>query len=374
MKDNKVLGIIFSNMHDENISTLTHHRTMGSVPFAGRYRLIDFPLSNMVNAGIQDVGVITKSNYQSLMDHIGSGREWDLSRKRGGLTILPPFSHMNSNGIYKGNLEALRGISGFIRHSNAKYVVMTDCDDVANIDYTKVIDAHISSNAQLTVVYKKGICSRNASRTMAAFQLGSDSFVQEVLINPDMPGEQNIYMNIAVVNKDFLEQLIADSASHNEYSFTKDVLQARSRMLRIFAYQFTGYSDKINCMNTYFQANMALLNSENRAALFLKDRPVYTKVRDQVPAKYGLYAKVSNSLVADGCIIEGEVENSIIFRGVKIGRGSKVRNSIIMQGTAIGENAVIDYVVCDKDVAIRDTRTIMGFETYPVFISKASVV
>ena len=374
MKEKKVLGIIFSNMHDENLSTLTNHRTMGSVPFAGRYRLIDFPLSNMVNSGIQNVGVITKSNYQSLMDHIGSGRDWDLARKRGGLTFLPPFSHFNSNGIYRGNLEALRGVSGFISHSDAEYVVMTDCDDVANIDYGKIISEHVKNNAEITVVYKKGICARNASRTMAVLSLAPDQRLQEVMVNPDLPGEQNIYMNLAVVNKSFLEHLIADSSSHNLYSFIKDVLQARCGSIRIYGYEFTGYSDKINCMNTYFNANMALLNSENRAALFLKERPVYTKVRDEVPAKYGLYSKVSNSLVADGCIIEGEVENSIIFRGVKIGKGSKVKNAIIMQGTDIGENAVIEYVICDKDVTIKDNRSLMGFETYPVFISKGSVI
>ena len=181
-------------------------------------------------------------------------------------------------------------------------------------------------------------------------------------------------MDIAVIEKDLLEKIILDGRSRNQLSFRKDVLVAQKDKIIIKAYEFDKYIVRINSIASYYEASMQLLNPEVRFELFPPDRPVKTKVRDEVPVKYGLAASVSNSLLADGCIIEGEVENSILFRGVKVGRGAKVKNSIVMQGSIVGDSAGLDYVIADRDVTIRDTRRLMGYVSYPLFITKGSVV
>lgn len=369
----KTLGVVFSNMHDHMLSEITEHRTMGSVPFGGRYRLIDFVLSNMVNSGINTVGVITKSNYQSLMDHLGTGREWDLTRKRGGLSILPPFGHASA-GIYRGRLEALGGILSYIHHSDAKYVILADCDVVANVDFTGILKEHIEKNADITVVYKRDTATDEQIMDTTVLRLDENSMVNEVLIHPSIQEEDNVYLNFCIMSKDLLEKLINEGASRSVYSFKQGVLQAKCNKLRIYAWRFEGYSAKINCTRSYYKANMQILAPEVRAQLFPNDRPIYTKVRDEVPAKYGLNASADGSLVADGAIIDGTVENSIIFRGVHISRGAVVRNSILMQDTVVSEKVTLDHVITDKNVVIRAGRTLTGYDTYPSIISKNSIV
>ena len=374
MKESKVLGIIFSNMHDEYMGEITHRRTMASVPFGGRYRFIDFTLSNMVNSGIADIGVITKSNYQSLMDHLGSGRDWDLSRKRGGLCILPPFSSISSTGIYSGRLDALAGILGYIRSSTAEYVVMADCDVISNINLQKVLAAHKESGAELTLVYKHEYCTLKRGGDATVLKMDESGRVTEVMISPEVTGEADVYLDIAVIRRDLLEQIVADAASRSQTSFTRDLLQARKDTYKIHGYRFDGYANKIDSMQKYYKANMDLLDRAVLEQLFQDDRPIYTKVRDEAPAKYGLSASSANSLVADGCVIEGTVENSILFRGVRVGKGARVRDSIIMQGTSIGDGCNIECVIMDKDVSVRSGRNLMGYSTYPVYVAKGSSV
>lgn len=369
----KTLGIVFSNMHDHMLSEITEPRTMGSVPFGGRYRLIDFVLSNMVNSGISDVGVITKSNYQSLMDHLGTGREWDLTRKRGGLCILPPFGH-SAAGIYRGRLEALAGVLSYIKHSDAAYVLLADCDVVTNIDFTDVLRSHIENNADITVVYKKDNITDDQTMDTTVFRLDEKSMVNEVLIHPNIHGEDNVYQNFCIISKETLEKLISEGISRSVYSFKQGVLQAKCNKMRIFAWEFKGFSSKINCIRSYYRANMQLLNPQVRAELFPRERPIYTKVRDEVPAKYGLNSKVSGSMVADGAIIDGTLENSIVFRGVHIGRGAVVKNCVLMQETVVSENCTLDHVITDKNVVVRADRTMVGYETYPLVIAKNSIV
>lgn len=373
MKETKVLGIVFSNMHDEYMGEITHNRTMASVPFGGRYRLIDFTLSNMVNSGIEDIGVITKSNYQSLMDHLGSGRDWDLARKRGGLCILPPFSSANS-GIYQGRLDALAGIQTYIQRNKARYVVMADCDVICNIDLSKVLAQHRESGADLTLVYKRERSKLNRSSDTTVLCFDENGRVNDVLSSPESDGEHCCYLDIAVIEKSRLERIIAEGVARNKKSFKRDVLIAQYATLDIRGYEYDGYAVKINSMKSYYKANMDLLNLEVIDELFPDNKPVYTKVRDEAPAKYGLNAVCANSLVADGCVIEGEVENSILFRGVKVGKGAKVKNSIIMQGCDIGEKSNLECVIIDKDVTVRAGRSLMGYNTYPVYITKGSTV
>lgn len=367
-----VLGLIFANMHDNTVSDLTKQRTMGSIMFGGRYRLIDFPLSNMVNSGVSEVGVITKSNYQSLLDHLGSGREWDLARKHGGLHLLPPFSHVGS-GMYRGRLEALNGVWDFIDHSQADYVVLSDCDVVTNIDYAPVIEAHIANDADITAVYARGIFDPS-QQFATIFGVTEDGRINDVMINPQLSGECNISLNMYVMKKQFLKKIVQGAAARSLYSFEVDILQAKKNEFKIFGYEHKNYFSRIDSMYSYYNANMALLNSENRMKLFKKSTPIYTKIKDNGPVKFGLDSKINNCLVADGCVIEGTVENCVLFRGVKIGKGSVVKNSIIMQDTIIGNDCVIDAVITDKKVKISDTKILQGSMKYPIFIGKKAEI
>ncbi|NLJ15857.1 MAG: glucose-1-phosphate adenylyltransferase subunit GlgD [Clostridiales bacterium] len=368
-----VMGLVFSNMHDSCITELTEQRTMASVPFGGRYRLIDFMLSNMVNSGVTDAGVITKSNYQSLLDHLSSGQEWDLARKTGGLKLLPPFGHAGS-GIYRGRMEALAGVQEYIRRNDADYVILADSNVIANMDLKPFVEFHKKRQADITVVYGRQYCTKEESKSKLVLFCDENDRVFDVLTGPEINGEINVALNIYVMNKKFLQTLIVEAACRNQYSFEKDILQKKLREFKVLAYKYQGYFAQIDSMKVFFKSNFDLLNSDIRTELFKVDSPIYTKVRDEPPAKYGIGASVRNSLMADGCIIEGKVENSIIFRGVKIEKDSIIKNSIIMQGSVIKQGSDINYAVLDKTVHVSEGSRLTGTADYPVFIKKAAKV
>lgn len=368
-----VLGLVFANMHDTTLGDMTKNRTMGSVMFGGRYRLIDFPLSNMVNSGISEVGVITKSNYQSLLDHLGSAREWDLARKKGGLYILPPFGNVEST-LYRGRIEALYGAMSFIKHSKAKYVILSDCDVVTNIDYKPIVAAHIESGADITAVAHTGVYSSDDIKTSTVFNVDADKNVTSVLINPDISGTCTTSLNVFVMSMDFLIETVNDAMARGNVSFERNILQEKCRELKIKIYEYDNYFSKLNSPESYFKSNMALLEPENARKLFVPKRSIYTKVSDNAPVKYDLDSKVSNSLIADGCIIEGEVENSVLFRGVKVGKGAKVKNCILMQGTVVGDNAELSYLITDKNVSICENHILTSSPQYPMYVGKGASV
>lgn len=368
-----VLGLVFANMNDTTLGDMTKNRTMGSVMFGGRYRLIDFPLSNMVNSGISEVGVITKSNYQSLLDHLGSAREWDLARKKGGLYILPPFGNVEST-LYRGRIEALYGAMSFIKHSRAKYVILSDCDVVTNIDYKPIVAAHIESGADITAVAHTGVYSSDDIKTSTVFNVDADKNVTSVLINPDISGTCTTSLNVFVMSMDFLIETVNDAMARGNVSFERNILQEKCRELKIKIYEYDNYFSKLNSPESYFKSNMALLEPENARKLFVPKRSIYTKVSDNAPVKYDLDSKVSNSLVADGCIIEGEVENSVLFRGVKVGKGAKVKNCILMQGTVVGDNAELNYLITDKNVSICENHILTSSPQYPMYVGKGASV
>lgn len=368
-----VLGLVFANMHDTTLGDMTKNRTMGSVMFGGRYRLIDFPLSNMVNSGISEVGVITKSNYQSLLDHLGSAREWDLARKKGGLYILPPFGNVEST-LYRGRIEALYGAMSFIKHSRAKYVILSDCDVVTNIDYKPIVAAHIESGADITAVAHTGVYSSDDIKTSTVFNVDADKNVTSVLINPDISGTCTTSLNVFVMSMDFLIETVNDAMARGNVSFERNILQEKCRELKIKIYEYDNYFSKLNSPESYFKSNMALLEPENARKLFVPKRSIYTKVSDNAPVKFDLDSKVSNSLIADGCIIEGEVENSVLFRGVKVGKGAKVKNCILMQGTVVGDNAELNYLITDKNVSICENHILTSSPQYPMYVGKGASV
>ena len=364
------VGVIFTNMHGENVPELVRRRTMASVPFGGRYRLIDFTLSNMVNSNITTIGLMTHNNYRSLIDHIGSGKDWDLARKDGGVILLPPYSDA-SEKPYTTRLEALAGLTGFLRHRREKYVVLSDSDAVARLDFSEIIEFHEKKNADITMVtHRETLESGRDTMLISAKESGR---VTEVRLNPHLreATEAEVYVNIAVINREFLLDLVEDSKAYGYKSFESDIIAKQLDSLKIYRYEFKGYYAMIKSMASYFKHNMELLDKEVRNSLF-EARDIYTKVRDSAPSKYGEEAVVKNSLISDGCEIEGTVENSILFRGVKVEKGAVVKNCILMQDCLIGANANLNCVITDKNVVVTSKRTLSGHEELPYHIQKGT--
>lgn len=368
-----VLGLIFANMHEANLPELTKGRAMASVPFGARYRMIDFPLSNMVNSGITQVGIITKQNYYSLMNHLGMGSEWDLARKTGGLHILPPYGREGS-GIYRGRLEALAGAAEFIRESAAEYVVMADANVIANMDIKPIVDFHEKSGADITCVYGRGVYNTERAMSKTVLCVNDDNVVFDVLARPAISGEMNVALDIYVMKRKFLEDIIRESECRGLYSFETDILLHKLHDYKIMGYKYDKYFEIIDSMKTYYKANTDMMDRDICHEVYNLERPIYTKIRDVAPAKYGIEADVKGSLIADGCIIEGKVENSVLFRGVVVKKGAVVKDSIVMQGSVIEEKASFMDAIADKDVTIGKNRAITGSKDYPVFISKGAEV
>ena len=364
------VGVIFSSMNEENIPELSNHRTMASVPFGGRYRMIDFALSNMVNAGITTVGLMTKSNYQSLIYHIGSGKEWDLARKDGGMILLPPYVDQNET-VVTTRLEALKGVIGFLGRRKEDYVVLSDCDGVARLDIQDVIKFHETKGADITMVTHNQPIVK--THYFIALKSDKEDRVTELRINPPAKGKADVYVNIMVINRNYLINVVQNAITCGYTSFGRDILSKNLDTMKVYNYKFNGFYGGITSMAAYFKYNMELLDKDVRAELF-GARDIYTKVKDSAPSEYGKDAKVSNSLVSDGCEIHGTVKNSILFRGVKVARGAVVENCILMQDNVIGENAKINCVITDINVVIRDRRTLSGCEELPYFIKKGMML
>lgn len=371
----KVMGLIFADRNDYMLKELTGHRTTASVPFGGRYRLIDFVLSSMVNSDIDEIAVVTKRNYQSLWNHVGAGRDWDLARKRGGLILITPFSSSRV-GVYHGRLDAIASAANYIQHSDADYILLSDSDSVANLDFTDMIEQHIESQADISVMFRKTECEfARANGDYISISYDPQTMdVTDMQVAPDTCGTQNIYMEVTLINKVLLQRLVDEAVSRGRYSLIDDALQPAIGRMKIKAYENTAPVFRISSIRSFFVANMRLLEPQVRAALFPESRPVFTKVRDQVPVKYGLSSNVRNSLVADGCIIEGEVENCVISRSVRIGKGAVLKNCVIMQDVVVGAHAHLEYVIMDKDVRIMDNRILIGCESYPTYYPKGSHV
>ncbi len=375
-----VEGIIFSNIHDSNISELTRQRTLASVPFGCRYRLIDFPLSNMVSSNINNISVITHYNYHSLMDHIGSGKDWDLARRSGGVKILPPYITAyanNMNSLYRTRLEALKSVNYSIQQMTSDYVVMSDCDVICNIDLNDMINDHIESGADITIAVKYMPLTRSAAKNNTLVFANDEGRITDLLAYPtNFEGYADVNLNILVINRKYLQEMVLDAVAHGYVSMTRDILLRGLSYRNFRVYKYDGYFACISSFEDYFAHSMQLIeNKEMFASLFgVESRPIYTKVRNSAPTYYSDLSSVRNSLIADGCVSEGTVEHSILFPGVKVGRGSVVKNSILFQDTFIGENASVGYTVSDKNVVIRDGVTLSGHSTLPLYIEKGRMV
>lgn len=374
----EALGIIFPNSYDSLVPELVTERLMASIPFASRYRMCDFMISSMVHCGIDNISILVRKNYHSLMDHLGSGREWDLTRKNGGLNIVPPYAQKQVK-VYEGRIEALESIRGYLKKQNEKYVIMTDSNIAVNFDFNDLLHAHIKSGADATVVYRKqeipdSLIRQSTETVDMYYALGiNGDHVSKIYVNPTEKGEMNFCLNIYVMERELLIRMIDDAYVHGYTNFVRDILERQIEHLDVRGYCYDGYVAQIHDMKSYFEENMKLLKEENLNALFSGNQ-IYTKIRDDNPTRYINGSKAKNVMVADGCVIEGEVENSILFRGVRIGKGAKVKNCVLMQDTVIENHASVEYVITDKDVTITEGKSLTGNESFQVFVAKGQTV
>lgn len=371
----ETMGIIYTGDSNVNLQELTLHRSVAALPFAGRYRVIDFTLSNMINSGIINVGIITQNNYHSLMDHLDSGKMWDLDRKNGGLFILPPYVSSDNTGWYRGEVDAFHSNMSYIRKSPQSYVIISGSSMICSLTFTEAMEFHKANRADITVIYKeeKEATIEELSRH-TLIQTDDNNRISDIEVKPSVPMSNKVSMEMYIIDKKTFEYMIEECVARGQYDFNKDILIRNLSKLRILGYQYKGYLAKIDSVSSYFKHNLEMLNMENFHDLFEKAGSVYTKVKDEVPARYGMNASATNSLVADGCVIDGVVENSILFRGVKVGKDSYIKDSIIMQDTEICDRVILDHVILDKNVVIQGKKRLMGQEKFPVVIRKYSVV
>ena len=372
------LGIIIGFDSNNDLRELSEHRPVASVPFGGRYRVIDFMMSNLVNSGCYQVAVLMRDKYQSLLDHLGSGKDWDLSRKRGGMFLLPPnaFAPKSSPLVtenYRTSLEALGSISDMLNKNKSEHVLICSADIVANIPLDEVMKEHKKSEADVTIV-----CTKNPEG--GAFDMFLDLSPRhevEDIRNGDNMGGKCKYksMGIYIMKRKYLQSLLSDCVTHNLCSFERDAMQhVFKRGDKVHGYVFDKYSAKIENVKGYFSASMDMLDKDIRDQVFLENRPILTKIYDEAPTYYGEDAEVSDSLIADGSRIEGTVKNSIIFHGCTIAKDAVVKDSIVLPNSSIGEGVELSYVVTDKGVTVRENRKMVGGATYPVAIAKNATV
>lgn len=370
MKD--IHALIFTNQANYNLGDLTSVRSMSSMPYGGRYRMIDFMLSNCVNAGITDIGVLLQQNYQSLLDHIGSGKHWNLARRRGGLRLLPPFSLDNErNAEYRGRMDTLSKLTSYLKQIRQGYVLLADGDVALNIDLAKVYEQHKATGADITIV-----CTRqhigDPDQTTYVIP-GAGTTIEDIIEKPEEAPENGLeYVSMALLSRDLLISLNEDCKNHHQYSFSNDVLAARKDELNIQVYTFEGYCTRFTSIQSYYAHSMELLSGDVRKELFDPARPIRSKDRTDAPTYYAPGSSVKNSLISDGCIIEGTVENSILFRNVHVAKGAVVRNSILMKSTEIGEGASVNCTIADKDVLIAAGATVSGTANFPYLLPKGS--
>ena len=370
-----VMGIIYTNKDDLSLRELTNQRSVAALPLAGRYRVVDFILSSMVNSGVRNVGVIMQRNYRSLMDHLGSGKEWDLHTRNNGLFLLPPFVTQETGGEYLGVLDALRANFDYLRRSKQRLALLTNSNMVFNMNFEPMIRQHEQTDADITLLYTKVRrdmeLSSAGKHTHAFLNVEKDGRISDMEVNPNAANYDTMYMNVLLIKRTLLMHLVDGAAAHGSHDINRELLQPaiKSGSLKVYGYEFEGYYRRIETIKSYFRCNMDLLDYNVRQELFKKS-PVFTKTRDDVPAVYREGNNVKNSLVADGCVIEGSVENCVLFRGVHIGRNASVKNAIIMQDSEIEDSVELENVILDKNVTVRAHGRLIGQVQYPIVIGK----
>ena len=373
----QMFSIIYTGQQAPELKDLARSRAVMALPLAGRYRAIDFMLSNLVNSGITNAGIVTQHNYHSLMDHVGSGKEWDLSRKQDGLFVLPPFVTNQNPGMYRGTLDALGGVMSYIRRSSQEYVLIIDDTAVYNTAFRKMMEYHLEQKADITVLYQQerpheDVLSEGVTRVY--LYTSEEGRVWDIEVNAASPKTRLVSLGAYILSKALLMRIVEECVARDRHDFIRDVLIRRMNDLRIFAFGHKGVAVRIDTVQNYYAANMMFLDADARTDLLTKGGPVYTKVKDEVPARYGENGRVVHSLIADGCVIEGNVENSVLFRGVRVAKGALVKDSIVMQNGDVREGASINHAILDKNVVVQRDRILSGTGDFPVIIRKHGIV
>lgn len=353
-----------------DIGGFVRNRTLASLPVGCRYRMVDFMLSNLVKANIPNIGIITTNNYNSLMDHVGWGKDWDLNRKNRGLKILPPLAISNT-GLPKNKFDALNHAEPYINSMLQEYAIISDSNIICNIDFEDMLEFHEENKADMTVAYfkrkpKNGeleiiVDSKNRAYESLYHQYGADY-------------ECNTLLKIAILKKEYLKDLIKKGTSLGWDDLAKDYISKNFNRLNVYAYEVSGYCSVIDSLDEYFKFNMDLLDENTCKELFLSGTEILTRVKDSVPTLYGKKAIIKNSMFADGCTINGHVENSIIFRDVVIEEGAVVKNSIVMGGTVVKANAELDYVITDKRAVISKGKKLIGDKNCQFIVPKNKLI
>lgn len=363
------MGII--NLQEDNslIRELTDRRAVESIPFAGRYRLIDFALSSMVNSGIINVGVMLPDKPRSVLDHLRSGKDWDLARRHDGLFYLPAPQEKIER---KGDLKNFYHNLDFFEHSSQKYVLLSSGSFVYNIDFGELLRFHQNTNADITMVYHTA--TEETTGGNIVLETAENGLVTDIAEKPAAYEGSKVAMSIYLMEKRIFVEMVRYAYEHGGQELLMDGIIRRATEYSIYGYEHDGYVAHVDSTAAYYRSNMEILEPAVWQELFMGKNPVYTKVKDEVPVQYKETAEVTNSLIANGCEIRGAVENSVLFRGVKVGKGVTIKNSIIMQKCNIEEGSLIENVICDKNVVITKDKWLKGAPNYPLIVTKNVVI
>lgn len=368
-----LMGIINLAESTEGLGELTQHRTLGAVPFGGRYRLIDFTLSNMVNVGIRNVGILLMDRFGPLLDHLKDGKEWDLDRQRDGMFLLPPPSGGEGGFNSPGNIRNLRHNRSYLEKSRQNYVLFTGSNMITNLDYAKALAYHRAKKADVTVIYNE-TCALTQNPPFTAVVTDDGGRIMDIALNPQKCTSQKVALNMYILGKDLLIQLVDHcSARHKRDLFTEGIMP-RLNKLKIYGYEHKGYVGAVHSLRSYYQHSMELLKPEVWQELFFEHGQIHTKVKHEAPVRYLQGSQVSNSLIASGCTIQGTVENSILFRGVQVGQGVVIQDSIVMQKARLGAGVSLKNVILDKDVTISAGKKLTGDPSFPLVIQKLACI
>ena len=366
-------GIIFSSLNNNTLSRLTSDRTVAAIPFACRYRLVDFALSNMVNANISNIYIVANYKYRSLLEHLGSGKDWDLARREGGITFISPYqtSNKGENAMFSTHMEALKSMKEYITEIKEEYVVLTDSDTVLTIDINNVIRHHESTGASVTIVTREvepGY-SAKTQRPMISSVAGKVTQIAMGTAYDELHPE--LALGIYVMQTSYLRRLIEEAEAYNLNSFTMLLLK-NCKSSNYMTYKYTGFAASVSSFLDYYKYSMELVNNEKarESLLWKKEAPIFTRVHNSAPTKHYPGAKVENSMIADECEINGTVINSVIFRDVTIEKGAVVKNCVLFHGTHVCKNANLNCIVTDKDVYISDGVNLSGNDNMPFYIQK----
>ena len=366
-------GIIFSSLNDNTLSRLTSDRTVAAIPFACRYRLVDFCLSNMVNANISNINVVANYNYRSLTEHLGSGKDWDLARRSGGIHIISPYqtAHSSTAKMFSTHMEALISMKEYIDEFDEDYVILMDSDNVLNIDLGDVIKAHELTGAEITLVTQQTATDYSSKhpRMMLASVAGKVTDITMSSVYTEKNPE--LSLGIFVMSTVYLRKLIEEAQGYNTHSLTNLMLKnVKTQNYR--TYKYNGFVASVSSFLDYYKYSIELAkNDEARSSLLnKKEAPIFTRVHNSAPVVYKNGAKVEGSMIADECVIEGTVINSVLFRGVHVEKGAVVKDSVLFSGTYVGKNAKVNCIVTDKFVHVSDNVQLSGNENMPFYVQK----